>query len=267
MHLFVNECSLRGQYHDRASFQRAVVHFASLVDRVRRATVTRNVKLLRSETLADCLAIRYDSLRKSLNQLAGRDLKEGFVSIVFDQACPMPWTHEQQHQDHFPYPWRQRGDQHMRSTSMAELAERQSRGTAGALLNFLGSNVTLPITVGTPLGDQPLIALENADDFERWRRLNDTSPPVYSAEAIDPPHDEQTCLHESRFELTEMLVQGRHVYRHRTSRDLYYVDNVHFGAAAHLEIFDKLGRRHLGEAELNGSKRPGTADRSKQPIS
>jgi hypothetical protein len=85
----------------------------------------------------------------------------------------------------------------------------------------------------------------------------------YAPHARDPPTDEQTCLRDRLlFETTGRLQQGRTIYRHKTTGDFYYVDNLHFGAAAHLEVFDKR-KGHRGEASLDGTLRPGTKDARK----
>ena len=42
----------------------------------------------------------------------------------------------------------------------------------------------------------------------------------------------------------------------------WYIDNLHFGKAAHLEVFDKTGL-HIGEADLQGNIDTTKQDRNK----
>lgn len=62
-----------------------------------------------------------------------------------------------------------------------------------------------------------------------------------------------------RFEKTTRTDQGRTIYRERNTGRLWYVDNLHCGKAAHLEVFNSTGKQHLGEADLQGN-----IDRSKR---
>lgn len=84
----------------------------------------------------------------------------------------------------------------------------------------------------------------------------------YDATADRPPQDSETCLTEftSRFVRTGRVERSgrRHVYADTATGFLYYVDNLHFGKAAHLEVFTSDGR-HLGTATLDGELSPGTA--------
>ncbi|MBD2774813.1 hypothetical protein ICL16_22765 [Iningainema sp. BLCCT55] len=76
----------------------------------------------------------------------------------------------------------------------------------------------------------------------------------YATYATEPPRDEQTILRDTtRFEKTSFRVQGRIIYCELATGRYWYVDNLHFGEAAHLEVFDKTGNNHLGEADLDGT--------------
>ena len=46
-----------------------------------------------------------------------------------------------------------------------------------------------------------------------------------------------------RFEKTSFRVQGRIIYCELATGRYWYVDNLHFGEAAHLEVFDKTGNK------------------------
>ncbi|MFA8436788.1 MAG: hypothetical protein ACEPOZ_19960 [Marinifilaceae bacterium] len=67
-----------------------------------------------------------------------------------------------------------------------------------------------------------------------------------------PPRDEETCLLNKGFyrKLDGQKEQGRQVY-FDSNRRYYYVDNLHRGPAAHIEVFDNK-MHHIGEASLDG---------------
>jgi hypothetical protein len=87
----------------------------------------------------------------------------------------------------------------------------------------------------------------------------------YSPDSKEPPTDLQTCLRsKSRFEITHYKIQNRKVYKEKKTDHLWYVDNMHYGGSAHLEVFDKTGKRHLGEANLYGIIDYNKADSTKK---
>jgi hypothetical protein len=97
-----------------------------------------------------------------------------------------------------------------------------------------------------------LDAIERLETLEEWAAARRYIPCPYPPLALDPPRDDQTILVDaSRFERTGRRVQGRKVYRERISKRLWYVDNLHYGARAELEVFDASGR-HIGIANIHG---------------
>ena len=75
----------------------------------------------------------------------------------------------------------------------------------------------------------------------------------YDYTSQEPPTDQHTILRDVvRFEKTTYLQSGRRVYKELQSHYYWYVDNLHFGASAHLEVFDSHGV-HVGESNLEGS--------------
>ena len=90
---------------------------------------------------------------------------------------------------------------------------------------------------------------------------------IYDYSSKEPPLDSQTVLNDSRrFEAAPMQPQqGRRVYREKETGYYWYVDNFHFGEAAHLEVFSK-NHEHLGEANLQGEIDFKTADKNKKLI-
>lgn len=92
-------------------------------------------------------------------------------------------------------------------------------------------------------------------DFERialaWGCLSIS----YGAAAIRPPRDRETILgrDRQRFERVGRFERNgrRTVYREVQTDRLFYVDNFHYGLAAHLEVFDST-ESHVGTADLEG---------------
>lgn len=80
------------------------------------------------------------------------------------------------------------------------------------------------------------------------------------------PLDHETILAKKDFLRTTYKgiskIKGAQIY---TKDGLYYYrDTQHIDLAAHLEVFDKTGKIHLGEADIvTGILKPGTADRTK----
>lgn len=236
----------------------------------------------RSEQLGNAFALSDESLHQSLNHI-GQDLIENFRVIVYDMGNPAPWEPERVHDGDFLYVWEMKpaadrnvvslGDgADVTNTSMAELAERKLRDTGldGCLINIDGSALDDVNPVDLLKVDHARVALPSFctdAEFVAWFRRYVAHIPAYSDDENEPPRDEQTCLADrTLYEPTGREFQGRKIYRHTTSRQLYYVDNLHFGAAAHIEIFDKFGRKHVGEASLDGKPRPNTKDPNKKPI-
>jgi hypothetical protein len=68
-----------------------------------------------------------------------------------------------------------------------------------------------------------------------------------------PPKDQQTVLRDTqRFQKTQNLYDGRSIYREILHDRYWYVDNLHFGKASHLEVFNAQGN-HIGESDLDGN--------------
>lgn len=76
------------------------------------------------------------------------------------------------------------------------------------------------------------------------------------------PQDHETFLSGDDFKRTKIRVKGATVYE----KDglYYYRDTLHVGEAAHVEVFDHTGRKHLGEADpISGVLDESKADATK----
>ncbi|MEQ8536229.1 MAG: hypothetical protein RIB93_01990 [Coleofasciculus sp. D1-CHI-01] len=99
-----------------------------------------------------------------------------------------------------------------------------------------------------------LDSLDNQASLENWleKKLK-LSKIEYDEFSTVPPQDEQTILRDAqKFKKTKIRYDERVVYCEISTGKYWYVDNLHYGKAAHLEVFDKTGHRHLGEADLQG---------------
>lgn len=67
----------------------------------------------------------------------------------------------------------------------------------------------------------------------------------------------------TKFEKCSYTVQGAAVYKEKTTGRYWYMDNLH---KTHYEVFDHLGKKHIGEAGLDGVIDKTKVDKDKKPI-
>jgi hypothetical protein len=145
--------------------------------------------------------------------------------------------------------------------AICEVYEHRKNGPTIALLghehsSFVGhqsvgvrkvepSEVMLEVLCGTELADLRRIGVA-------W----DCLLTHYEANLTRPPRDDETILGRfpERFERVGRFERNgrRQVYREKATDRFLYVDNLHYGGAAHLEVFDS-DEQHLGTADLDGN--------------
>jgi hypothetical protein len=164
----------------------------------------------------------------------------------------------------------------VQDTTLAEVAERkiQDQTKIYLVINFIEScfNDRHPeileccqMTVIKNNDDTNLIQLDGIDTkagLEKWIQCKLL---VYDSQSNYPPQDEQTVLiDQSRFKKTNYRsLDDRTVYSEIETRKYWYVDNLHWGLGAHLEVFDQSGK-HIGEANLYGDIDESKQDSSKR---
>ena len=75
----------------------------------------------------------------------------------------------------------------------------------------------------------------------------------YDESSSSPPIDTHTILKDTnRLNRTQNQYHGRTIYQEKETGYLWYVDNLHSGKSAHLEVFDNTGKNHIGESDLEG---------------
>lgn len=67
----------------------------------------------------------------------------------------------------------------------------------------------------------------------------------------------------TKFEKCSYTVQVAAVYKEKTTGRYWYMDNLH---KTHYEVFDHLGKKHIGEAGLDGVIDKTKVDKDKKPI-
>lgn len=280
MEIFINEVSLEGQFMTEAEFRDAIKVFNSIFELINQKIKNKDFYKEDSNIYANYEAIKGSTFNASLNQLKDKSLKIAFMNIVFNKSNPKEWRKEKLHssEDLFDCLTIDNDYKNVCDTSLAEVAERkiQNENKAYLLVNFINSSfkITHPyiincclITVIKNNVEDNQICIDGVDSklaLEYWleNKLN-LSSLEYSLDVTEPPRDEQTILQDNtRFQKTSRKYDGRCIYCELPTGMYWYVDNLHYGKAAHLEVFDKRGC-HLGEADLQGNVDTSKKDKNK----
>jgi|694.fasta_scaffold39846_7 hypothetical protein len=271
MEIFINEVSLEGQYLNEAEFRDAVKTFTAIFLLINEKIQKKKLYKGESAIFIKYKAIRGFNFHTSLNLLKDKSLKTAFINIVFNKSNPQEWCTEQLHssEDLFDCLISDDNCKNVNDTSLAEVTERklQNPDSEYLLINFANSSFRIAhpniknnclITIIKNNDEINLICLDGIDSklaLEFWleHKLN-VSQLEYSLDSKEPPRDKQTILRDTtRFKKTANKCQARVIYLESNTERYWYVDNLHYGQASHLEVFDKTGKNHLGEADLDGN--------------
>lgn len=75
---------------------------------------------------------------------------------------------------------------------------------------------------------------------------------VYDKNSSCPPHDDETILVDSNvFAVTGHSYQGRKMYRRTGTEELWYVDNLHYGQDAHIEVFNENTKKQIAVSRID----------------
>lgn len=268
MEIFINELSLEGQYFTETEFTKAAGIFNALFFAIYQLE-NKQIYCEDRRLLVNYEAIKGSNFMASLNRIKDKSIKQHFLDVVFNKFNSKEWRPEQVHSvhDNFDYvtPTETRD---VRNTSLAEVAERRLRHKDKLyfLVNFANSSFNqvhpqiqdcciIPIVKNNEEANPIYLdSLDNKAGLKQWLEIKfKWSEFEYDESAKNPPTDKQTILRDyARFEKTSIVVQGRTVYRELITDRYWYVDNLHIGKTAHLEVFDKTGK-HIGEADLQGN--------------
>lgn len=266
MEIFVNECSLHEQLHERDEFILGFRKFFTILSlfNQRKAAYT----LYQHENLFTMYRItETESLIASLNKLPDKALSQGIKSLLFNRLNVKDWQTSRKHSSEDVFLCL---EEIVTDTSMAELAERKLQDTEliGVLINFAQSKFHQLTSVEVAKNDLPSLLIDCLDDHHivnKW--LDDKLQRErfdYDYASNVTPTDLQTILREhQRFTSTTYFVDGRRVYKEVATECYWYVDNLHYGRAAHLEVFTRNGL-HFGEADLAGAVDPSKSDPRKK---
>ncbi|MCK5719888.1 MAG: hypothetical protein KAH84_08090 [Thiomargarita sp.] len=263
MEIFINEFSLEGQFATETEFQEAVKVFTTIFVIIKKIQSKKVYK--DSILLLDSEAIKGSNFKKNLNNIRDKSLKQAFINIVFNKLNPKEWRDEQVHSINNDFDYiTETKNQDVRNTSLAEVTERslQNKGIIYLLINFTNSRFKfahpdipkcflIPIIKNSDENNPiNLDCLDEKSALENWLKVKIN---LYDESTNLPPTDEQTILsNNTQFEKTSLICQGRNIYRELAIHRYWYIDNLHYGKAAHLEVFDKTGK-HVGEANLLGN--------------
>ncbi len=280
MEIFINEVSLEGQFMTEAEFRDAIKIFNSIFELINQKIKDKELYKEDSNIYANYEAIKGSSFNASLNQLKDKSLRTAFINVVFNKSNPKEWRREKLHssEDLFDCFTIDNDYKNVSDTSLAEVAERKSQNSNKEylLVNFINSSfkITHPhiincclITVIKNNMEDNQICIDGVDSkpaLEYWleNKLNLGSL-EYSLDVTEPPRDEQTILRDTtRFQKNSRKYDGRCIYCELLTGMYWYVDNLHYGEAAHLEVFDKRGF-HIGEADLQGNIDTSKKDKNK----
>lgn len=270
MEFFINEVSLEGQYPNDAEFKEAVRVFTAIFNVINEKIKDKQIYKEDSKLFVNYEAVKGSNFNQSLNQIKDKSLKQAFMNVVFNKLNPKEWRKEQVHSSTDWFDCLMINEQYkvVNDTSLAEIAERKLQNSSSTylLINFINSSFHLVhphitncclITIvknSDELNCIKLDGLDNKSALENWlEHTFNLSCSVYDELSNDPPTDEQTILRDKqRFQKTSFLCHGRAIYREVATDRYWYVDNLHFGKSAHLEVFNKA-KSHVGEADIEGN--------------
>jgi hypothetical protein len=269
MEIFINEISLEGQYINELEFVSAIKDFIEIFKLLNKKTNNKQVYKEDSKLFVNYNAIRESNFSASLNIIKDKSLKQAFVEIVFNKQNPKEWRKEQLHSsdDLFDY-LNNETSKNVTDTSLAEVSERSLRNgdSIYLVINFKSSTFnllhpdikeccTIPIIKNND-ETQPikLDGIDSHSALQNWLEVKlSLSRIEYDFLSRYPPKDQQTILRDTqRFQKTQILYDGRSVYREVQSDRYWYVDNFHYGQASHIEVFNAQGD-HIGESDLDGN--------------
>ena len=267
MQIFINECSLQNQYYTDGEFQEAMKVLFSTFNFLNKQKLDKRV-FKSNDLFVNYKAVKDKLFSSSLNHsIRDRSLKQAVILILFDKQNAVDWNGEQRHldEDSFEYI-----NESVTGTSMAELAERKliDNRLIATLFNLQKSkfeNLESVMIVKNKENEVHLDCVENQQALEKWLQKNGMLSYEYDYSSTEPPTDSQTVLRDTRrFQATALSpIQGRKVYLEIETKYYWYVDNLHHGQGAHLEVYNKIGD-HLGKADLAGNTIPLTADKTKK---
>lgn len=254
MEVFINECSLEGQYANNNIFHDSIRLFVKSIQCLIKIDTEKQV--LKSNYFFDYRGFRGSHLGTSLKSNPSINL---LFNSNFEKINPKIWNLNKIHDEKSSYVFNKIN---YVTKSVAEIAERKNtiNEYKGFLLNFNDSSFSNEISINVVKNKGETILVDCAHDpnsVYNWLLKNEYIKPSeeYDESSQISPADSQTILNDSNlFELTTYPKnKNRKVYRKIGTTQLWTVDgwNKHAGKKAHIEVFDEISRKHLGTSLYN----------------
>ena len=254
MEVYVNECSIHGQYDNQANFDKALQELFKVLDSLLKQKL--DIQSYQDESWQVYQAINTEPFVASLNSVRQKGLRVAFLNVINQKLQAKSWQTDRLHSPDELYVY---GDEVVTDTCMAEVAERtiQNADVLRLLVNFPRSKFTglSDVKIVKNENDEAVLdCVDQHDELTEWLETNlQLSRSTYDFSSSTPPTDEQTLLinKDLYVKTNNIRVQGRAVYKEIKTDYFWYVDNLHFGPKSHLEVFNSTGS-HIGEADLSG---------------
>jgi hypothetical protein len=261
MDIFINERSFHGQYFERSELESAFKEFLAMLRSL--ANLKNQVRVYRNEDPFRVYQVfRAEAVVKSINNLRDKSFARELISTLYNRLNTVDWTQRRVHLETDIFECD--GDD-VCNSSIAELAEMKlvDGEIYDLLLNFPKSKYEGKAALNVERNQVDACSLscaESAASISSWLTSKGLRKLIYDRTSKIPPRDFETVLLDvPRFRRANRKYDGREMYFEPGTKRYWYVDNLHFGAAAHIEVFDRSGK-HLGEASLEGELDVGRAD-------
>lgn len=94
--IFINECSLQGQFFDISEFENAIVKLASMISLIGK-TRTESRFFKSFEMYLNYSAVRREHLNSTLKRITQKDIRINFNRILHDKHNPENWQDSRLH--------------------------------------------------------------------------------------------------------------------------------------------------------------------------
>lgn len=260
MEIFINECSLTGQYYDKEEFENSLKSLTSVFYFINEKVKNENKQIFGDlQVFINYEAIKGSNFFAAYNK-TNQQLKQQFLSNVFQRSGAKNWTSEQvhSHEDKFFYSSSDEDIHDVSNTSIAEVAERtlQNPNNNYLLVNFINSifcveNCQHPdirecfsIPIVKNNSEEFPIKLDSLDNkfaLENWLR---------EKQVLKDSELKGVLKDTKKFRKTSRNWDGQSIYHEIHTKRYWYLDNLHKN---HFEVFDSTGKNHLGIADLEGN--------------
>lgn len=255
--VFINEVSVHAQFNSIDEFAGAIKQFISVLEPLDVDCVRKTTRVFASAMLDGKQATPHANFVGGINRIRDVSIKTRYFTILTNHFGLTRWEYEQLHDGNVLFSHQ---GVSCSQTSLAESAERQLQSNDMdfiVLVNFTGSKFssacTIPIVKQSVSSTIAVACFEEAIAISGWlNRTLGRNVREYTSSCDHPPLDKQTALsNETRFEPTHYRVLGAKVYRELGTGRFWHVDTLHYGQAAHLEVYNSNGE-HIGEATVDG---------------